>query len=76
MSSVDCRYGQPCLLLKLLPNSTYSFGNSSSPSKVGRQGGLTQVVEVGVHLADSSILFALKVERGAGAARESRGGVG
>ena len=54
---------------------TYSFFNSS-PSKVGRQDELTQVVEVGVHLADTSIPFALAVERRAGAARERRGGVG
>ena len=47
-----------------------SFFNSS-PSKVVRQRRLTQVVEVGVHLASASFLFDLAVERRAGAARES-----
>ena len=50
--------------------NTFSIVNSS-PSEVGCQSGLTQVMEVGVHLADACTIFALAVERRAGAARES-----
>ena len=57
-----------------LDTNTFSIANSS-PSEVGCQSGLTQVMEVWVNLADACTFFALAMKRRAGAARERGYGV-